>query len=362
MPNPIGRKLNAPAAHLAPQGSPEALEPPGVLAAELTPNTKRRLGLASVRPRSRHTTKLEGSSLAGVLSGPLPFEKLAKLGAFSGHVETEAGPIWVDIQPGKDPKKRTPVVFLGGISYASERSAAFAQAVKKLGGPTLIRVALPGQGRTLLAAAETLGTKAERKDRDPTSQAKAVVLALDALGVSAPVHIAGLSYGGAIASEAKSAFPNRFENLLLLEPYAPEEMRAISPEWRTTKLMLDNPFNPFGRTAYRALVEHQMTQGLGKNCPEFLTPHKDAYLRALSALANGADEFSLEEAWKSLSAKDRSKVHLLVQKDSGTEQFTKLALEGLGQPIGSVSAIETPAHDIVGADPKTAAAFVVTHS
>src|SRR5207244_3249579 len=104
-------------------------------------------------------------------------------------------PLHIDIIPGANPKAGDPMIFFGGISYATNRFIPWAPMFTTLGGPTIICVALPGQGRTLERAIAD-GRERRAGDRSPADQAKAAIAVLDALGIDRPINIGGLSYGG----------------------------------------------------------------------------------------------------------------------------------------------------------------------
>jgi pimeloyl-ACP methyl ester carboxylesterase len=287
------------------------------------------------------------------------FPKLKALGVHSGLINTAAGPIHIDVLPSTNPNAGEPLVFFGGISYATERFLPWAALFNRLGGPTLVLVALPGQGRTL---AQSIAEAREGDgDRTPADQVKAAIAVLDALGIKKPINVGGLSYGGMIALQAMADHPKRFKNLLLMEPYVPSETRDFDPSWKMSKALMDSPLNPIGRIIYRSTARTKIAETLGQNCPDFLKDKMDRYIDALASMANGADDFRVKETLARIPKRRQKDVHMLMQKGSSAHVITMKALKEIERiKIGSYTAFETPAHDIVTRDPLQSSLWAAT--
>ncbi|MBL8907239.1 MAG: alpha/beta fold hydrolase [Rhizobiales bacterium] len=97
----------------------------------------------------------------------------------------------------------TPVVLLHGTAG---KPSQWVGVVAALSGHEVRMPSLPGHG--LLASQETGGWLAD----------EAYQIAMSAVGAGQRVHLAGHSYGGAVALKLAMAFPERIKSLTLIEP------------------------------------------------------------------------------------------------------------------------------------------------
>lgn len=218
-----------------------------------------------------------------------PYGRLAAMGDFSGFVSTEVGEVHVQVRPGRDVGQRPPVVFLDGLDANGRQLAT---------DETVIRLDLKGQLRTLARDIQTNGGRSLQRDIDPKDQVKAVIGALDALGVRAPVHVFGLSYGGMIAALTKQAHPDRIGKLMLCAPYV-HALSAGDPVRDVARAMLMNPFNPMGSMMYRAATRAVLAPGTA-TVPPALLPYAPMYGEALYRLSMGLEQYRLEDVVKGM--------------------------------------------------------------
>lgn len=239
------------------------------------------------------------SGKASAVKGP--FAELAKRGDFDGYVRTASGAdVYVSIKLAKNAATTEPMVLLDGIAARFDRNSGFETMVQQK-NQSIITVFLPGQGETL-AKDMAKGGHSVDHDISPSDQAKALVEVLDALGVKDPVGVMGLSYGGAIAAEAKHDFPNRFDKALLVAPFTQSEGKS-SPFY---DMMNHNPFNPFGPMMYREAAKVTLQQTFNY-VPEVLQKFPGAFQDGLFRLSMGLEDFELKD-----SVKNGENVHFLV--------------------------------------------------
>lgn len=95
-----------------------------------------------------------------------------------------------------------------------------------------------GMGRTLLK----YGTPLQAIDyRDQVNDFN---LLLDALGITQPIHIVGLSYGGALALQYGHVHPERVASLIIMAPFvAPLEAQDNLIKWQIVQTRLQFPWN-----------------------------------------------------------------------------------------------------------------------
>lgn len=235
--------------------------------------------------------KVDAFDGVGAIEKASPYGRLAAMKDLSGYVKTEVGDVYVKIRPGRDLGQRAPVVYLDGLDANGRQLPT---------DETVIHVDLKGQLRTLVRDIQTNGGRSLHKDIDPKDQIKAVIGALDAIGVNAPVHIFGLSYGGMIAALTKKAHPDRVGKLMLCAPYV-HSLSEGDPVRDTARAMLMNPFNPMGSMLYRAATRAVLAAGTA-TAPPALMPYAPMYGEALYRLSIGLEGYRLADTVKGMSA------------------------------------------------------------
>jgi pimeloyl-ACP methyl ester carboxylesterase len=288
---------------------------------------------------------------AGLVTGP--YAALARRGDFSGFVKTKAGELFVTVRVSKkDPGGEKPLVYLDGLAARRNRSDMMADKFRDEGDRTVISILLPGQGETLLRDVEKTGGNSLADDLRDSDQAQAVVDALDALGVTKPVDIFGLSYGGAIAAATKRDHPDRIDQALLAAPHVQSEARAkLGPMgWA----MLHNPWNFMGMSMYRAAAKSTLSNAFGT--PPLFKDHPGAFAEALFRLSMGIDD---NELYRTLAGVKG--VHILaVPGDSASppaldEKAVKAAHHG---ELTMAPDAFNGMHDIVSASPELVVMWV----
>lgn len=270
-----------------------------------------------------------------------PFAALAARGDYAGFVKTASGQeLFVSIKLAKDAAQKPPVVMLDGIAARYDRNAAFEDQVVK-NGQSIITVYLPGQGETLDRDLDK-GGKSLQGDIEQEDQAKAVVSVLDALGVKAPVGVAGLSYGGAIAAQCNAQYPDRFAQLMVIAPFV-ESQGKDSPYYA----MMNNPWNPWGAMAYRTATKTALENLFPYN-PEVLQEHPGAFHEGLFRLTMGLEDYELSD-----TVKGQADVHFLVVPGDTASPPEKDAQAYKGAKTGSFTMApksDTGKHDLVRGD------------
>lgn len=150
-----------------------------------------------------------------------------------GSLETADG--WIAayrLQPGTG----ATFVFLNGLGDQLESWSSFAD---RLEGPSRLQVDLRGQGRSL-AARRRIQPDSDYKISIET-QSQDLALLLDDLGIEGKVILCGFSYGGGIAIDFASRWPDRVAKLALIVPFvirldhAFPLQRLFTWQWRTMK-------------------------------------------------------------------------------------------------------------------------------
>lgn len=283
--------------------------------------------------------------VAGADAGTVrrPYAALAARGDFQGLVPTSAGEVFVTVRVGKAAANTQPLALLGGLAARREIYAPFEDLVQK-SGQTIITTHLPGQPETLARALVT-NPKALAHDFKPNDQAKTMVEVLDALGVGAPVSIAGLSYGGGMAALAKANHPDRFDKLLLINPLN----RSFGKSNPMYGMMMNNPFNPLGPSMYRNAALAELRRGF-PTIPELFASNPDAYHQGLLRLSMGAEDFELPDVIRGLDD-----VHFLVVPDDSAspEKSNRAAFAAAaGGSFTLAPESETGKHSLILLNPK----------
>jgi pimeloyl-ACP methyl ester carboxylesterase len=240
------------------------------------------------------------------------------------------------------------MVLLDGIAARSDRNDAFEELVQNK-DQTIISVFLTGQGETLARALER-GSGSLENDISADDQAKTLVETLDALGIEKPVGVLGLSYGGAIAAEAKKRYPDRFDKLLLLSSY----VRSPAKSMPFYDLVMHNPFNPLGPMMYRTLAKEALTQHFNE-VPQVLSGAADAFHEALFRMSMGVEDFELDRTLNGLE-----NVHMLVVANDPMTSADAQARSFRGAGTGSFTrapSTDDGQHDLLRGDGQLAASW-----
>jgi pimeloyl-ACP methyl ester carboxylesterase len=170
-------------------------------------------------------------------SDDAPYASLVEFGEGNPYVKLASGmEISVDVKLTPEAATKPPIVYLSGIAARQGGSAEdpFLDRLQAA-GHSLIKVMLQCQGETLKKDIDNTGGASvnaapfafdgpNSSDDDdmvlPEEQAAIVIATLDALGIKAPVHVAGVSYGGAISAAVKKKYPDRIAKAFLLAPHA----------------------------------------------------------------------------------------------------------------------------------------------
>jgi pimeloyl-ACP methyl ester carboxylesterase len=314
-----------------------AIEPRGVeaLRARRQPSP---LGAADVATDTFELRRTKGA-----------YEALAARGTFEGFVALPSGEeVFVRVRPGKNPSNWAPVVYLDGLNGAGCRAKGLDGLTEK-DGHTVVAVALRGQGETLIRDVERTGGETLKQDIDPNDQVKLVVETLDALGVRAPVHLMGLSYGGGIAALVKQQHPERVAKLMLAAPYTCS-MSLHDPVRASFHALMNNPWNPLGQVMYRSVT--QAALGLGVFPPKCFETfdQRQAFRDGIYRLTLGMETFDLE---KTLAGVDEVHVLAMPFDPISPPGLSKLAYEkSKGGSFTDADALwDAGKHDLIDLDP-----------
>ncbi|MGE0171852.1 MAG: alpha/beta fold hydrolase [Oligoflexales bacterium] len=170
-------------------------------------------------------------------SHPHAYASLLQLPEGTGYVRLDSGmEISIDLKRGSNGDSEPPIIYLSGIA-ARQGGSAEDPFLKRLNdaGHTIVKVMLQCQGETLKRDIDNTGGSSvnaapgafdgpdSSRDDDmvtPEEQAATLIATLDALGIQAPVHMAGVSYGGGITAATKKLYPNRVAKAFLMAPHA----------------------------------------------------------------------------------------------------------------------------------------------
>jgi len=120
---------------------------------------------------------------------------------------------------------RPVLVFVHGLGIVDHSGLAFTLGMPLATDAEAILYALRGHGHSQVVAS---GYRVADHVAD-------LIALLDALGVRAPVHLVGCSYGGAVAVTAAAHHPGRVASLFLLDPVLPV------PGWAERVLVMLEP-------------------------------------------------------------------------------------------------------------------------
>lgn len=298
---------------------------------------------------TRRTDTFSAGDTTRTNAAQKPFAALAARGDFTGYLKIAGGQeVFVSVRLAKDAAKNPPMVMLDGIAARYERNTSFEEKVKKQ-NQSIISIYLPGQGETL-ARDMAAGGRSVRGDIEQEDQAKVVIGVLDALGIKAPVGVAGLSYGGAIAAQCEKQFPDRFSKVMVVAPYV--RSQASGNPWTA---MMNNPWNPWGAMMYRSAAKNAL-QEMFPTPPEVLKPHPGAFHEGLFRLTMGLEDFDLKKTVKGMRD-----VHFLVVPEDGASPPEANADAYRGAATGSFTSApskDAGKHDLVRGDTALVASWL----
>jgi len=283
----------------------------------------------------------DSAATSGTRRADKPYAALALRGDYTGYLKIAGGQeLFVSIKLGANADRKPPLVMLDGIAARYDRNADFEA---KVAGhdQSIVTIYLPGQGETL-ARDVAHGGRSLQSDIEQEDQAKAVIGALDALGIKDPVGVAGLSYGGAIAAQCKKQFPKRFSTLMVVAPYV--RSQGQQNPWGA---YLNNPWNPWGATMYRSATKSALESLFPYN-PDVLKDHPGAFHEGLLRLTMGLEDFDLKETVAGM----RDAHFLVVPEDTASPpEQDKEAYAGVASgSFTSAPAKDAGKHDLVRGD------------
>jgi pimeloyl-ACP methyl ester carboxylesterase len=141
-------------------------------------------------------------------------EKATQARSYTGFVKVEEHSLYAEYEaplPG-----RPTLVLLNGLSDSTENWSRLLS-VLKLPGYGFLRFDFRGQGRSLEYEIQENGSFEDRVRVE--DQSHHLSLLLEYFGISDPVHIVGMSYGGGVALHFAAHQPERVGKLVLVAPY-----------------------------------------------------------------------------------------------------------------------------------------------
>ena len=173
--------------------------------------------------------------------------------AFAAEQERQTG--FVQIAEGRElyvdyihpAPGRPTVVLLNGLTYSTYSWELFTRSLHGH-GLGILRYDPIGMGQTLLKYGIPTGPV---NYKDQTNDLR---LLLDRLGVQQPVHVVGLSYGGALALQFGHESPERVASLIIMAPFiAPLQQQD---NWIRMQVQQTRLLNPWNRASYDELYDY----------------------------------------------------------------------------------------------------------
>jgi pimeloyl-ACP methyl ester carboxylesterase len=194
------------------------------------------------------------------------------------------------------------VVLLNGLTYRTGIWDKFVEELKG-NGIGILRYDPMGQGKTL--------AKYGKPDAaiDADEQVNDLNSLLGSLGIRRPIHLVGLSYGGAIGTKFAIAFPKMVASLILMAPFTkPLESQDQQIRLQIAQTRALYPFNP---ASDDELYDFFLKQTVYSNYPmaEPIVLEHPWKLEATFRLVQGIRKFNAEYVVNQLPA---NSVHLMV--------------------------------------------------
>lgn len=210
--------------------------------------------------------------------------------------------LYVDYQ--KPVGSRPTVVLLNGLTYKVESWDAFTRALQG-DGIGVLRYDMQGQGRSLLRIAPLT------RNIDYREQVEDLALLLDALRIRGPVHLVGLSYGGAIGLGYSTRFPARVASLVLMAPFV-APLKA-QDDWIRLQVQQARILNPSNPASYDDLYDFFLRIMVFATYPaaEPVVMENPFKLEATYRLTQGVRKFNATEIMPQLPTE---KIHLVIAR------------------------------------------------
>lgn len=227
----------------------------------------------------------------------------------TGFVEIAPGQsLFIDYRLPRDGKPT--IVLVNGLTYRTGSGSweKFANALQAMGFGVLMWDPV-GQGQTLLRYG------APKDAVDYRDQVRDMKLLLDKVGLTGPVHLVGLSYGGALAMEFAVTAPTRVASMTLMAPYtAPLESQDILIKMQIAVTRALFPFNPATDSELYDFFLRALVYGTYPSAEPIVleNPYK---LEATFRLAQGVRSFLARDYVNALPA---GSLHLLI---GGRDQY-----------------------------------------
>lgn len=146
--------------------------------------------------------------------------------------------LFVDYVPAK--RQQPTLVLINGLTYSTRQWDSFVDPLIKK-GIGVLRYDPVGQGKTLLKYApvtQVIPVKNQVEDL------KALLRVLE---IPAPYNFGGLSYGGGIAAEFASAYPDLVKNLILMAPFT--QPLEQTDKWIKSQIWATRNIFPFNKVS-----------------------------------------------------------------------------------------------------------------
>jgi pimeloyl-ACP methyl ester carboxylesterase len=281
----------------------------------------------------------------------MPAASGSSLEAFSGMMKLGDGlpDAFVDVRPSFG--DREPIIFLGGLSFGKERSDLLADELEKRAIP-LVRIDQIGTGRTLLNDIVKANSASLKNPILIRNQVRLIEAVRQQLKLKR-VAVAGLSYGGPIATAYARAYPGHTSKLFLMAPY------VVSFENQDPFASAMNSLarlNPIVSMAYDLTLSNTLSVALSDKVPPYLENYLTSYQTAVFQMSKGLDQFDLRVEVRGLQ------VPTYILGAKGDPVVTRPLLQQVRSQIpaslkASYEEIEAQ-HDIVGSKPVAAAAWI----
>lgn len=175
---------------------------------------------------------------------------IAKLAKFSGFVKiNESKELYVDYI--KAQKNKPTVVLLNGLTYSTHQWDNFTIALTSL-GIGVLRFDFDGMGETLLKYAPA--TEAFPVE----TQANSIKLLLNAVQLSGPYNLVGLSYGGGVLAKFTELYPKDVDHMVMMAPFT--EPLAEQDELIKNNITFNKQIFPFNTATDDELYDFFLRQ------------------------------------------------------------------------------------------------------
>jgi pimeloyl-ACP methyl ester carboxylesterase len=221
----------------------------------------------------------------------------------TGYVKIDENrDLFVDFQ--KPVEGKPIVVLLNGLTY---RTGSWDSFVYWLSGEGLgiLRYDPMGMGKTLIKH----GIPTEPIDYK--NQVRDLRLLLDALKIRQPVHVVGLSYGGALALEFARQFPKRAATVTVIAPFVAP--LANQDAWIKLQVQQARALNPYNPATYDELYDFFLRMNVYTTYPpaEPVVLEHPYKLEGVFRLVQGIRRFQAKEIVKQLPP---GKLHLVIAR------------------------------------------------